>query len=68
VRVGIERVGDDMSSTFTLYVAGEPVFSGLKGDGIQRSRQNVRFGVFSEGDPGRVSGVTMDNVEVVRRQ
>lgn len=68
VRVGLERVGDATSSTFTLYVGGEPVFTGIPGDGIQRARQAVRFGVFSEGDAGRVSGLTMDNVEVVRRR
>jgi len=68
VRVGIERVGDEASSTFTLYVAGEPVFVGLKGDGIQRSRQSVRFGVFSEGDAGRKTALRLDDVEVVRRR
>jgi len=68
VRVGIERVGDDTNSTFTVYVAGEPIFTGLRGDGIQRSRQNVRFGVFTEGDAGRQAALTLDDVEVIRRR
>ncbi|MEZ6016816.1 MAG: tetratricopeptide repeat protein [Planctomycetota bacterium] len=68
VRVGIERVGDEGASTFTLYVAGEPVFTGLPGDGIQRSKLNVRFGVFTEGMPGRKAALRFDDVEVVRRR
>jgi tetratricopeptide (TPR) repeat protein len=68
VRVGLERVGDETTSTFTLYVSGEPVFTGLPGDGIQRSRQAVRFGVFSDGEASRRSSITMDDVEVVRRR
>lgn len=68
VRVAIERSGDEARSTFTVYVAGEPVFAGLESDGIQRSRFNVRFGVFSEGDPGRRTALSFDDVEVVRRR
>jgi hypothetical protein len=68
VRVGIERVGNDVKGTFTVYVAGEPVLTGIKNDPILRFRQSVTFGAFVEGGPNRTAAVVFDNVEVVRNQ
>ena len=68
IRVSIEKTGEDLDSRYTLYVDGEPVADGLEVSGMSASRQNVRFGAFVEGEPGRRADLTVDDVRVVRRK
>ncbi|MEC8495813.1 MAG: hypothetical protein VXZ39_12860, partial [Planctomycetota bacterium] len=68
IRVSIEKTGEDLESRYTLYVDGEPVADGLEVSGMSASRQNVRFGAFVEGEPGRRADLTVDDVRVVRRK
>ena len=65
IRVAIERSGEDLTSRFTLLVDGEPVETGLQVEGLVSSRQNASFGVFVEGEPGRVADLSVDDVRVV---
>lgn len=68
IRVSIEKTGEDLESRYTLYVDGEPVADGLDVSGMSSSRQNVRFGAFVEGEPGRRAALTIDDARVVRRK
>ncbi|MEL6714860.1 MAG: tetratricopeptide repeat protein, partial [Planctomycetota bacterium] len=68
VRVSIERRGEDLDSRFTLLVDGEPVETDLQIDALFSSRQNLSFGAFVEGEPGRVADLVVDDVRVVRRK
>ena len=68
INVAIERTGDDLDSSFTVYVDGEPVAVDLEADRLTASRQPVNFGVFVEGESGRRADVIVDNVRVVRRK
>ncbi|MFT6108416.1 MAG: tetratricopeptide (TPR) repeat protein [Planctomycetota bacterium] len=68
INVAIERNGDDLDASFTVYVDGEPVASGLEADRLTASRTPVNFGVFTEGESGRRAALTFDNVRVVRRK
>jgi len=68
VRIAIQRSGEDLASRFTIYVDGEPVLPDIQVDSMMSSRQNLRFGVFTEGDPGRVADLTFEDARVVRRK
>ncbi|MEM9378837.1 MAG: tetratricopeptide repeat protein [Planctomycetota bacterium] len=68
IEVSIERVGEDLESTFTVYVDGEPVAQGLECDRLLASRTALHFGAFVEGEAGRRADLKIDDVRVVRRR
>ena len=68
IRVEIERVGDDLDATFTIYIDGEPVATNLECDRLTSSRQPIHFGAFVGGEAGRRADLFMDDVRVVRRR
>ena len=68
IRVEIERVGDDLDATFTIYIDGEPVATNVECDRLTSSRQPINFGVFVGGEAGRRADLMMDDARVVRRR
>ncbi|MDG1984462.1 MAG: tetratricopeptide repeat protein [Planctomycetota bacterium] len=68
IRVEIERVGDDLDATFTIYIDGEPVATNVECDRLTSSRQPINFGAFVGGEAGRRADLFMDDVRVVRRR
>ena len=36
--------------------------------GIGATTEQLRFGIFAEGEPGRTAGVRIDNVEFIYRE
>ncbi len=68
IRVEIQRVGDDLDATFTIYIDGEPVATNVECDRLTSSRQPINFGAFVGGEAGRRADLFMDDVRVVRRR
>jgi tetratricopeptide (TPR) repeat protein len=61
----IERHGESTKTTFRLLVDGVPVADGLRVPGIGATTEQLRFGVFVEGEPGRSANVRVDDVEFI---
>ena len=61
----IERLGESTKTTFRLLVDGVPVADGLRVPGIGATTEQLRFGVFVEGEPGRSASVRVDDVEFI---
>lgn len=68
VRVTIERVGEDIDTVFNLYVDGEPVALDIRAQQMMTSGNPLKFGAYTEGEPGRVAELRMDDVRVVRKK
>ena len=64
----IERHGESSKTTFRILVDGVPVADGVRVPGIGATTEQLRFGVFAEGEPGRTAGVRIDNVEFIYRE
>ena len=64
----IERHGESTKTTFRLLVDGVPVADGLRVAGIGATTEQLRFGVFVEGEPGRSADVRIDDVEFIYKE
>jgi hypothetical protein len=64
----LERHGVSTKTTFRLLVDGVPVADGVRVPGIGATTEQLRFGIFVEGEPGRTAGVRIDNVEFIYRE
>ena len=61
----LERHGESSKTTFRLLVDGVPVADGVRVPGIGATTEQLRFGVFVEGEPGRSANVRIDDVEFI---
>jgi len=64
----LERHGESTKTTFRLLVDGVPVADGVRVPGIGATTEQLRFGIFAEGEPGRSAGVRIDDVEFIYRE
>jgi tetratricopeptide (TPR) repeat protein len=64
----LERHGMSTKTTFRLLVDGVPVADGVRVPGIGSTTEQLRFGIFCEGEPGRTAGVRIDDVEFIYRE
>ncbi len=64
----IERHGESTKTTFRLLVDGVPVADGLRVPGIGATTEQLRFGIFVEGEPGRSANVRIDDVEFIYKE
>lgn len=67
VRVRIERVGEGNDATGRISIDGIAVREGFKLPRLAASTQDVRVGVFVEGQSGLKGRAIVDDVEVTRR-
>ena len=64
----VERHGVSTKTTFRLLVDGVPVADGLRVPGIGATTEQLRFGIFVEGEPGRSANVRIDDVEFIYKE
>ena len=64
----IERHGESTKTTFRLLVDGVPVADGVRVPGIGATTEQLRFGIFVEGEPGRSANVRIDDVEFIYKE
>lgn len=67
VRVRVETNGDSSDQRMTLWLDDLPVLENFEVQSLGRSQMPVRFGVAVEGDLGRAATISVDDVNVVRR-
>jgi tetratricopeptide (TPR) repeat protein len=67
VRLRIERDGEGSEATGRIVVDGLAVRDGFGMRGLSSSTNELRVGVFVEGQTGLPAAVTVDDVQVVRR-
>ena len=65
--IRLERIGESTKTSFRLLVDGVPVSDGVRVPGIGATTEQLRFGVFVEGEPGRNAEVQIDDVEFIYR-
>ena len=68
MRVAIAKRGTGSDTLIDLYVDDLPVLEGIPMPRMGASTQNLRFGLFVDGDTGRSCNVSLDDVRVVRRR
>lgn len=66
-RLRIETAGEGSEANITVYFDGLPVIDGERFNGFGRANNELKLGLFVEGDTGRLADVRMDNVEVTER-
>ena len=67
VRLRIERVGDSSDPRVTISVNGTPVAERVEMPDLGQSQNDIKVGLFVEGDTARTARVLLDNVEIVRK-
>lgn len=67
VIIRLERIGESTKTSFRLLVDGVPVSDGVRVPGIGATTEQLRFGIFVEGEPGRRAEVRIDDVEFIYR-
>jgi len=67
VRLRIEKVGEGNQSYGRLLVDGVPVREGFKIPRLAAPSNDVKVGVFVEGQTGLPAKITVDNVDVIKR-
>jgi len=65
--IRLERIGESTKTSFRLLVDGVPVSDGVRVPGIGATTEQLRFGVFVEGEPGRNAEIKIDDVEFIYR-
>ncbi|MFN9786156.1 MAG: tetratricopeptide repeat protein [Planctomycetia bacterium] len=68
VVVRIERVGDASSTKVNVLFDGVPVVVGRALPSLGRTNNELKLGVFVEGQTGRSAGVDIDDVDIVFRK
>lgn len=68
VRARIATNGDPTDTRMSLWLNDLPVLEGVEVKSLGRSKQPVRMGVAVEGQAGRSAGISVDDVQVVRRK
>ena len=68
VIIRLERIGESTKTSFRLLVDGVPVSDGVRVPGIGATTEQLRFGIFVEGEPGRSAKVRIDDVEFIYRE
>jgi hypothetical protein len=68
VTVRIERTGTMSDTKVRILLDGIPVLEGKPVPNLGRTTQDLKLGVFAEGQTGRSVQVDIDDVEIVSRQ
>ncbi|MBL8857816.1 MAG: tetratricopeptide repeat protein [Planctomycetes bacterium] len=68
VVVRIERTGEKESPQIRVLFDGFPVLDGKAIPALGRTTNELRLGVFAEGQVGRVVQVDIDDIEIVQRE
>ncbi len=68
VVVRIERTGESSDTRIRCLVDGFPVLDNKPAPNLGRTTNELRIGLFAEGEPGRQVQIDMDDVEIVSRE
>lgn len=68
VRLRIERSGDESEAVVNVYVDGTPILQDVPMSSFGRTQSDLSLGVFVEGESGRRIELSVDNVEIERKQ